>query len=44
MGGVLTKSDNEDLPAALAGIEKLPDTVRQRIDAALYWVREPRIY
>lgn len=42
MGGVGTKLDHEDLPAALAGIEKLPEPVRQKVDAALYWVREPR--
>jgi len=41
-GGVITKLDNKDLPLAIESIKKLPNNVRQKVDAALYWVREPR--
>ncbi len=40
--GVVTKLDHEDLPMAIKGVQRLPQEVRQKIDAALYWVREPR--
>lgn len=42
IGGAISNFDSEDLPAALTGIEKLPEPVRQKVYAALYWVREPR--
>jgi hypothetical protein len=41
-GGVLTKPAQEDLDRAIRGVVNLPAEVRQRFDAALYWVREPR--
>jgi hypothetical protein len=41
-GGVLTKPAQEDLDRAIRGVVNLPTAVRQKFDAALYWVREPR--
>lgn len=40
-GGVLTVFDHEDLHQAVQGVLCLPDAVRQKVNAALYWVREP---
>ncbi len=42
-GGVRTKLDHKDLPLTIESIQKLPNNVRQKVDAALYWVREPKI-
>jgi len=41
-GGVLEQFDHTDLSVAVQGVLRLPAPVRQRLDAALYWVREPR--
>jgi hypothetical protein len=41
-GGVVTKLAHDDLPRAVDGILRLPPEVRQKVDAALYWIREPR--
>lgn len=41
-GGTITKLDHKDLPLAIESIQKLPHKVRQKVDAALYWVREPK--
>jgi hypothetical protein len=41
-GGTITKLDHKDLPLAIESIQKLPHNIRQKVDAALYWVREPK--
>ncbi|MFT4555819.1 MAG: hypothetical protein ACI92S_001154 [Planctomycetaceae bacterium] len=41
-GGVQERFDHHDLTSAVQGVLRLPSTVRQKVDAALYWVREPR--
>lgn len=41
-GGVRDPLAHEDLNKAISGILQLPQPVRQRVDAALYWIREPR--
>ncbi len=41
-GGVGTKIGHGDIPRAIEGILSLQPDVKQRLDAALYWVREPR--
>jgi hypothetical protein len=41
-GGVVTKLAHDDLPRAVDGILRLRPEVRQKVEAALYWVREPR--
>lgn len=41
-GGVLTTLANENLQKAIDGILRLPRNIRHKVDAALYWVREPR--
>lgn len=38
----IQKLDKEEFPDAITGIEGLQSDVRQRVDAALYWIREPR--
>lgn len=40
--GVIDPLSHEDLNRAINGILRLPQPVRQRVDAALYWIREPR--
>ena len=40
--GVRAPLDHQDLTRAVEGVQALPDNVRRRIDAALYWIREPR--
>jgi hypothetical protein len=42
MGTAVTNLDHKDLNNAVEGITNLPAPVRQKVDAALYWVREPR--
>lgn len=37
-----TKLAHDDLDRAITGIILLPTNIRQKVDAALYWVREPR--
>jgi hypothetical protein len=41
-GAAGTVLAHEDLDRALTGITRLPTEVRKKVDAALYWVREPR--
>lgn len=41
-GGVGTVLAHEHLHSIIDGILQLPKPVRQKVDAALYWVREPR--
>lgn len=41
-GGVLTTLDHTEIPNTINGILKLPVEVRKKVDAALYWIREPR--
>lgn len=41
-GGTVGALDHKDLLGTIDGILKLPQPVRQKVDAALYWVREPR--
>lgn len=41
-GGVITKLEHQDLPRAVDGILALRADVRRKVDAALYWVREPK--
>jgi hypothetical protein len=42
-GGVGTHLANEDMPGAIEGILRLsPAEVRRKVEAALYWIREPR--
>lgn len=41
-GGVGTVLAHEGLERAIQGVIDLPEAVRRRVDAALYWVREPR--
>ncbi len=41
-GGVKESLDHEDLPTAVDGIGALPESVRPKVDAALFWVREPQ--
>ncbi|UCC31971.1 MAG: hypothetical protein JSU86_06765 [Phycisphaerales bacterium] len=41
-GGVGTTFEHEYLDRAIQGVLGLPVEVRQRVDAALYWVRQPR--
>lgn len=41
-GGVHNSIAHEDLNRAISGVLHLPQPVRQRVDAALYWIREPR--
>jgi hypothetical protein len=41
-GGVGTKLAHDDLPRAVDGILRLRPDIRQKVEAALYWVREPR--
>ena len=40
-GGVVTNLAHKDLPKAVEGILSLPDPARRRVDAALFWIREP---
>lgn len=40
-GGLLPVLTSEHLPRAIEGILQLPQSVRGRVDAALYWIREP---
>lgn len=40
--GVMTKLEHQDVSKAIGGILALPGAVRAKVDAALYWVREPR--
>jgi hypothetical protein len=40
--GAGTMLAHKDLDRAITGIVCLPTAVRQKVDAALYWVREPR--
>lgn len=39
---LVTKLAHDDLPRAVDGILHLRPEVRQKVDAALYWVREPK--
>jgi hypothetical protein len=41
-GGVISKLEHQDLHRAVDGILALPADVRHKVDAALYWVREPK--
>jgi len=41
-GRVLTSLESEELHAAVGEMLQLPDDIGQRVEAALYWVREPR--
>jgi len=41
-GGVSDPLAHKELSKAINGILRLPLSVRQRVDAALYWIREPR--
>lgn len=41
-GCVATKLAHDDLDRAIDGVVRLPKAVRQKVEAALYWVREPR--
>ena len=41
-GAILDQLDHQDLGSAVEGVLKLPDNVRRKVDAALYWIREPR--
>lgn len=41
-GAILDQLDHQDLGSAIEGVLKLPDNVRRKVDAALYWIREPR--
>jgi len=41
-GGVIDPLSHDDLDRAINGVLHLPQPVRQRVDAALYWIREPR--
>ncbi len=41
-GGTKVSLDHEDLPTAVDGITKLPESIRPKVDAALFWVREPQ--
>lgn len=41
--GLLPVLASEHLPKAIDGISQLPQSVRHRVDAALYWIREPRV-
>lgn len=41
-GGVVSNLSHEYLDNTIHGILQLPPPVRQNIDAALYWIREPR--
>lgn len=41
-GGVFDSLAHPNLTRAIEEILRLPQAVRQRVDAALYWIREPR--
>lgn len=41
-GGAGTLLAHKDLDLAITSIVRLPTAVRQKVNAALYWVREPR--
>jgi len=41
-GGVLTKLTHDGIERSIMGILKLPAEVRRKLEAALFWVREPR--
>ncbi|MFN0196613.1 MAG: hypothetical protein ACKVT0_07695 [Planctomycetaceae bacterium] len=41
-GSLRSRFDQTNLNAAVQGVLRLPDAVRQKVDAALYWIREPR--
>jgi hypothetical protein len=41
-GGVGTKLAHDDMPRAIEGILKLRPVIRKKVDAALYWIREPK--
>lgn len=41
-GGPIADFRQDDLPKALDGYSRMPEPMRKRIDAALYWIREPR--
>jgi len=41
-GGVLTKLTHDGIERSIAAILKLPAEVRRKLEAALFWVREPR--
>ena len=40
-GGVKTSIEQPDLDAALAGVVALPTMARRKVEAAMFWVREP---
>ena len=40
--GVKTSLSHEDLNSAINGVNSLKPEIRQRIDSALYWLREPK--
>ncbi len=40
-GGLKTSIDHADLDRALAGVTAFPPKVRRKIEAALFWIREP---
>jgi len=41
-GGVLTKLSHEDLNRAIDGVVSMKPDIRQKVDSALYWLREPK--
>lgn len=41
-GGVLLNLEHEEWKEASEAIALLPESVRRKVDAALYWIREPR--
>lgn len=41
-GGVLTKLSHEDLYRAIDGVVSMNPDIRQKVDSALYWLREPK--
>jgi hypothetical protein len=40
-GGVKASIEHSDLDRALAGVIRLPPKARKRVEAAMFWVREP---
>lgn len=41
-GGVLTTLTHDGIERSIAAMLKLPEQVRRKLEAALFWVREPR--
>lgn len=41
-GGVRTKLSHEDLYRAIDGVVSMNPDIRQKVDSALYWLREPK--